>query len=77
MDILKDMIHRNVEVTGNTCDSGFLLWLSENCVSVIGKKQLTHVEFVPLDSHARGQEGRVISNGVSVLLCFKPGQLFM
>ena len=23
MDILKDMIHRNVEVTGNTCDSGF------------------------------------------------------
>ena len=22
MDILKDMIRRNVEVTGNTCDSG-------------------------------------------------------
>ena len=38
MDILKDMIHRNVEVTGNTCDNGFLLWLSENCVSVMVKK---------------------------------------
>ena len=37
MDILKDMIRRNVEVTGNTCDSGFLFWLSENCVSVMVK----------------------------------------
>ena len=68
MDILKDMIHRNVEVTGNTCGSGFLLWLSENSVSVMVKKQLTHVEFILLDSHARDQEGRVSSNGVSVLL---------
>ena len=72
MDILKDMIRRNVEVNGNTCDSGFLLWLSENCVSVmVKKKQLTNVEFVLLDSHARDQGARVSSNGVSVLLFFK------
>ena len=68
MDILEDMIRRNVEVAGNTCDSRLLLWLSENCVSVMVKKQLTHVEFVLLDSHARDQKGRVSSNGVSVLL---------
>ena len=71
MDILKDMIRRNVEVTGNTCDSGFLLWRFENCVSVMVKKQLTHVEFVLLDSYARDEEGRVSSNVVSVLLFFK------
>ena len=35
------------------------------------KKQPTHVEFVLLDLHARDQEGRVSSNGVSVLLFFK------
>ena len=29
------------------------------------------MEFVLLDSHARDQEGRVSSNGVSVLLFFK------
>ena len=42
IDILKDMICRNVETTGSTCDSGFLLWLSENCISVVVKKQPTH-----------------------------------
>ena len=71
MDILKGMICRNAEVTGITCDSGFFLWLSENCVSVMVKKQLTHVEFILLDPHARDEEGRVSSNGVSVLLFFK------
>ena len=30
-----------------------------------------HVEFILLDSHARDQEGRVSSNGVSVLLFLK------
>ena len=35
------------------------------------KKQLTHVEFVLLGSHAREEEGRVGSNGVSVLLFLK------
>ena len=38
INILKDMIRRNVEATGSTCDSGFLLWLSENCISVVVKK---------------------------------------
>ena len=71
MDILKDIICINVEVSGITCDSGSLLWLSDNCVSVMVKKQLTHVEFVLLDSRARDQEGRVSSNGVSVLLFSK------
>ena len=56
MNILKDMICRNVEATGSTCDSGFLFRLSENCISVIVKKQSTHVEFALLDSHARDQK---------------------
>ena len=38
MDILKDMTHRNVEVTGNTCDSGFFtLAVRKLCISD-GKK---------------------------------------
>ena len=62
------MICRNVEVTGITCHSGFLLWMSENCVSVMVKKQLTHVKFVLLDSHERNLEGRVSLNGVCLNL---------
>ena len=64
------MIHTNVETTGSTCNSGFLLWLSENCISVMVKKQPTHVEFALLDSHARDQDGRISSDGVSILLYF-------
>ena len=56
INILKDMIHKNVEVTGSTCDNGFLLWLSENCISVMVKKQPTYVEFALLDSHTRDQD---------------------
>ena len=70
INILKDMICRNVEATGSTCDSGILLRLSENCISVMVRKQPTHVEFALLDPHARDQDGRISSDGVFVLLLF-------
>ena len=70
VDTMKDMICSHMMSSESTCNSGFLLWLSENCISVLIRKQRAHMEFVVLDSHARDIQGRVSSEGVSVLLFF-------
>ena len=70
VDTMKDIICSHMMSSESTCNSGLLLWLSENCISVLIRKQGAHMEFVVLDSHARDPQGRVSSEGVFVLLFF-------
>ena len=70
LDVMNDMVCRNVGFTNSNCDTGFLLWVPDITIAVIVKKQQLQMQFVVLDSHARDHNGKVAADGVSVLLFF-------
>ena len=70
---MKQMICANSKYDETKLNTGFLLMLSEVTVSVIIKRQSfspNTLKLVVLDSHGRDKDGRISSDGMSVLMFF-------
>ena len=73
LENMKQMICANSKYDEAKLNTGFLLMLSEVTVSVIIKKQLFSpdtLKLAVLDSHGRDKDGRISSDGMSVLMFF-------
>ena len=52
-------------------NSGFLLWFSQTCVSImLDQHEHGHTVFLLFDPHSRSRTGKVVDNGTAVLLRF-------
>ena len=52
-------------------NSGFLLWFSQTCVSImLDQHEHGHTDFLLFDTHSRSRTGKVVDNGTAVLLRF-------
>ena len=52
-------------------NSGFLLWFSQTCVSImLDQHEHGHNDFLLFDPHSRSRTGKVVDNGTAVLLRF-------
>ena len=72
-DTLERMIWTNRKYNETKLNTGFLLMLSKVTISVIIKRKSNYpqtLNLAVLDSHARDKNGRVSSDGVSVLMFF-------
>ena len=73
LENMKQMIFANSKYDEAKLNTGFLLILSEVTVSVIIKRQLFSpdtLKLAVLDSHGRDKDGRISSDGMSVLMFF-------
>ena len=73
LENMKQMIFANSKYDEAKLNTGFLLMLSEVTVSVIIKRQLFSpdtLKLAVLDSHGRDKDGRISSDGMSVLMFF-------
>ena len=73
LENMKQMICENIKYNEAKLNTGFLLMLSEVTVSVIIKKQLfspDKLKLAVLDSHGMDKDGRISSDGMSVLMFF-------
>ena len=73
LENMKQMICANSKYDETKLNTGFLLMLSEVTVSVIIKRQSFSpdtLKLAVLDSHGRDKDGRISSDGMSVLMFF-------
>ena len=75
VDTMKEIICTNSKYNETKLSTGVLLMLSEVIVSVIIKRQSNSpntlkLKLAVLDSHARDKDGRISSDGMSMLMFF-------